>query len=154
MSNNFAVHGASLRRGRCSGVGGIYLVTTVIAGRRPLLRDWRAARLLVDEMRLAEQEGLVASLAWVIMPDHLHWLLRLGDADLAGLMKRLKGRSARRINRYLGLGGLFWQAGYHDRAVRREEDLRVVARYIIANPIRAGMVERVGDYPLWDAIWL
>jgi len=96
----------------------------------------------------------VVSLAWVIMPDHLHWLLRLGDADLAGLMKRLKGRSARRINRYLGLGGLFWQAGYHDRAVRREEDLRVVARYIIANPIRAGMVERVGDYPLWDAIWL
>jgi len=154
MPNNLAVHGASLRRGRCSEEGGIYLVTTVIAGRRPLLRDWRAARLLVDEMRVVEREGLVVSLAWVIMPDHLHWLLRLGDADLAGLMKRLKGRSARRINRYLGLGGLFWQAGYHDRAVRREEDLRVVARYIIANPIRAGMVERVGDYPLWDAIWL
>ncbi len=29
-----------------------------------------------------------------------------------------------------------------------------VARYIIANPLRAGLVGRVGDYPLWDAVWL
>jgi hypothetical protein len=32
--------------------------------------------------------------------------------------------------------------------------LRHLARYIIANPIRAGLVERAGDYPLWDACWL
>jgi hypothetical protein len=47
-----------------------------------------------------------------------------------------------------------WQKGFHDRAIRREEDLRAVARYIIANPLRAGLVRRVHDYPLWDAIWL
>ncbi|MFV3290267.1 transposase, partial [Pseudomonas sp. NY11955] len=29
-----------------------------------------------------------------------------------------------------------------------------VARYIVANPIRAGLVSRVGDYPHWDAVWL
>ena len=32
--------------------------------------------------------------------------------------------------------------------------LRDVARYIVANPLRAGLVERVGDYPYWDAVWL
>jgi putative transposase len=47
-----------------------------------------------------------------------------------------------------------WQKGYHDRAIRREEDLLAVARYIVANPLRAGLVKRVGDYPLWDAVWL
>jgi hypothetical protein len=29
-----------------------------------------------------------------------------------------------------------------------------MARYIIANPLRAGLVDRIGDYPLWDAMWL
>jgi len=29
-----------------------------------------------------------------------------------------------------------------------------MARYIVANPLRAGLVERIGDYPLWDATWL
>lgn len=29
-----------------------------------------------------------------------------------------------------------------------------IARYIITNPVRAGLVRRVGDYPLWDVVWL
>jgi len=51
-------------------------------------------------------------------------------------------------------GHSVWQDGFHDHALRREEDLKEVARYIIANPVRAGLVTRVGDYPLWDACWL
>ncbi len=43
---------------------------------------------------------------------------------------------------------------FHDRAMRKEEDLKAAARYIVANPLRAGLVERCGDYPLWDAVWL
>ena len=39
-------------------------------------------------------------------------------------------------------------------AVRREEDLKMIARYIVTNPIRAGLVQKVGDYPLWDATWI
>ena len=31
---------------------------------------------------------------------------------------------------------------------------RAAARYIVANPLRAGLVKQIGDYPLWDAIWL
>ncbi|MEQ7866160.1 transposase, partial [Xanthomonas sp. WHRI 8393] len=41
----------------------------------------------------------------------------------------------------------------HARIVGKD-DLRLAARYLIANPLRAGLVERVGDYPFWDAIWL
>jgi hypothetical protein len=38
--------------------------------------------------------------------------------------------------------------------VRSDEDVQAIARYIVANPIRAGLVKRVGDYPFWNAIWL
>ncbi len=48
----------------------------------------------------------------------------------------------------------YGKKGYFDRAPRYEEDVKAAARYIIANPLRAGLVARAGDYPLWDAIWL
>jgi REP element-mobilizing transposase RayT len=69
-------------------------------------------------------------------------------------MQATKGRSARLINQHRGFSAAVWQKGYFDRALRWEEDLKVAARYIIANPLRAGLVDQIGDYPLWDAIWL
>jgi hypothetical protein len=52
------------------------------------------------------------------------------------------------------LGQAVWQSGFHDRALRQEEELQTIARYIVANPLRAGLVKRVGDYAHWDAMWL
>ncbi|MNR61582.1 hypothetical protein D3C85_1833710 [compost metagenome] len=69
-------------------------------------------------------------------------------------MARTKSRITFALNRSIGRDGPLWQHGFHDRAIRREEDLQAVARYIVANPLRAGLVERIGDYPLWDAVWL
>lgn len=94
------------------------------------------------------------SLAWVIMPDHLHWLAELKGGSLSELMRRTKSRSTRAVNQGCKREGRLWQAGYYDRALRREEDVKNAARYIIANPLRAGLVEHIGDYPLWDAVWL
>lgn len=73
---------------------------------------------------------------------------------LSKLVLQLKSRSAIAINKARGTSGPFWQKGFHDHALRKEEDLTATARYIVANPLRAGLVQRVGDYPHWDAIWL
>jgi len=43
---------------------------------------------------------------------------------------------------------------FHYHALRNEESIKAAARYIIANPLRAGLVQRIEDYPLWDALWL
>jgi REP element-mobilizing transposase RayT len=122
--------------------------------RQPLFHDFKSGRLVVDALKTAEQEGFATSLAWVVMPDHFHWLIELQNIQLPSLMARTKSRIAVTLNRSAGRQGPVWQHGYHDRAIRKEEDLQAVARYIVANPLRAGLVERVGDYPLWDAIWL
>jgi putative transposase len=73
---------------------------------------------------------------------------------LSSAIRGVKYASARRINRYLGRSGSIWQDGYHDHALRREENIREVARYIVANPLRAGLVKSVRQYPHWDAKWL
>ncbi|MCP5141194.1 MAG: transposase [Gammaproteobacteria bacterium] len=139
----------ALRRGRVSLPNQAYLVTTVTAGRLPVFADLYAGRRVVREMRRLHMAGTVESLAFVVMHDHLHWLFTLPDgARLSRVVQLLKGRSAR------NLGAAIWQRGYHDHAIRKDEDLQATARYIVANPLRAGLVERIGDYALWDTIWL
>ncbi|WP_040071520.1 REP-associated tyrosine transposase [Pseudomonas batumici] len=147
-------HAHRLRVGRFSEPGRIYLLTAVTLNRQPAFKDWHLGRLVVNEFRQAEQTGAAQSLAWVVMPDHFHWLLELHNGDLPRLMQGTKSRSARTVNKIRGIQAPLWQKGYFDRALRREEDLKTMARYIVANPLRAGMVEHIGDYPLWDAIWL
>ncbi len=111
-------------------------------------------RLVVNEFRRAEEDGKATSVAWVVMPDHFHWLIELHNGDLPKLMQATKSRSARAINKARGLHETLWQKGYFDRALRREEDLKAMARYIVGNPLRAGIVDHIGEYSLWDAMWL
>lgn len=143
-----------LRRGRYSEQNRIYLLTTNTLNREPIFLDWRVGRQVVEQFRRAQEQGLAESLAWVVMPDHFHWLLTLQQGSLDELMCRTKSLSSRAINQAIGRTGSRWQQGYHDHALRHDEDIKHVARYVIANPLRAGLVKRVGDYPLWDARWL
>lgn len=143
-----------LRRYRSSESGRPYLLTTATLGRLPIFPDLWLGRLLVMQMREAHHQGLVQSLAWVIMPDHLHWLVELRVGSLDGLMRQVKSKSTKSINRRIGRSGALWQSGFHDRALRREEDMKAVARYIVANPLRAGLARNIEDYSLWDACWV
>ena len=147
-------HARDLRKGRVLEHGRPYLITTVIRDRRPVFCDWRIGRLLVAELRNVTENRYAETLAWVIMPDHLHWLMTPGSESLDAVVRRIKSRSAIVINQQKGTTGPLWQTGYHDHALRQSEDIRKVARYIIANPLRAGLVTHIGDYPLWDATWL
>ncbi len=147
-------HSSSLRAGRFSETQRIYLLTTTTENRETLFSDFTLGRLVVAELQAAQQDGLAESLAWVLMPDHLHLLVALHKGSLSELMRRIKGRSAKRINALADRQGKLWQDGFHDRALRREEDILPAARYIVANRLRAGLVSRVGDYPLWDSVWL
>lgn len=144
----------ALRKGRFSEAGRIYHVTTTTHLRRPVFTTMPPARCLVAEMRALQTDEWADTLAWVIMPDHLHWLLTLRAATLARTLQRLKSRSAISVNRALGTTGPLWQRGYYDHALRQDEDLVTVARYIVANPLRAGLVNNLADYPHWDTIWL
>ncbi|MBC8651623.1 transposase [Pseudomonas sp. MTM4] len=148
MSKGAYFSSSRLRAGRWSNEGQIYLVTAVTKHRRPIFQDFLTARELIRVMRDDAARDSHETLAFVVMPDHLHWLLELRQESLSRLVGRVKSISARHI------GGRIWQDGFHDRALRKDEDLQAMARYVVANPLRAGLVERIGDYPHWDAVWL
>lgn len=147
MSNTRKARSQALRKGRISQQGAVYLMTANTHERFPFFQDFMLGRILVGEMKSLQQCNMVDSLAFVVMPDHLHWLFQLqGNLGLSQIVRRLKGRSARGINIKLGRTGTVWQTGFHDHALRKDEDVQGVARYIVANPLRAGLVERIGDY--------
>ncbi len=92
---------------------------------------------------------------WVLMPDHWHGLVELSSCEsLSTLVARAKAVSARALGISMARSSRVWATGFHDRAIRRDEDLATIARYIVRNPVRAGLCTRVGDYPFWDAAWL
>ncbi|MBD9656888.1 transposase [Pseudomonas sp. PDM12] len=145
----------ALRRGRASCPGAAYLITSITRERAPVFSHFHAgcaaARCFENPMLLRDS----SMLAWVLMPDHVHWLIQLGEADsLAALVNRLKSSSSRLAGKCMRTERGIWVAGFHDHGLRGEEDLQGVARYIVANPLRAGLVRRVGDYPFWNAVWL
>jgi REP element-mobilizing transposase RayT len=86
--------------------------------------------------------------------DHWHGLLQPHDgASLSAIMQRAKANASREIARAFAIAAPVWQPGFHDRALRSDEDFGDAARYLVANPIRAGLVSSLADYPFWDARW-
>ncbi|MED5239844.1 MAG: transposase [Pseudomonadota bacterium] len=147
MSRTF--HGSNLRKGRHSQARNIYHITTVTRGRYLWFSEHDHARTLCRAIQRSDQLSASDTLCFVVMPDHLHWLFMLGDCySLSHTINMVKSSSARRC------GMPIWQRGYHDHALRQEESIKDVARYIVANPLRAGLVSRLADYPYWNAAWL
>jgi REP element-mobilizing transposase RayT len=144
-----------LRAGRYSSKKHIYHVTTSTHERTNWFSNFENGRVLVRHLAREERNGHIRSLAFVVMPDHLHWIFQsLTNRSISIVINNVKSLTAREINRRYSRIGQVWQKGFYDRAIRRDEDVVAIARYIIANPIRAGIVRQVGDYPLWDTIWI
>ena len=138
-----------LRFGRFSQPQGVYLVTTVMLHRAAVFVDFAAARLLVRTLHHPDLEARAHTLTHVVMPDHLHWPMQLEGSDsLSQCVQRIKSLSTK------ALGPDLWQKGFHDRALRHEDDLADVARCEVSNPVRAGLVSKTGAYSHWDAIWV
>ena len=144
----------SLRLGRHSQANGIYLITSSTWQRKKIFAEWPYAHSAIQAFTHANVLKDAQLLCWVLMPVHAHWLLQLGqERSLPSLVGAMKSASARAV-RNSGYTQQVWVRAYHDQAIRREEDIAPIARYIVANPLRAGLVKRAGDYPFWDAIYL
>ncbi|WP_435628427.1 REP-associated tyrosine transposase [Candidatus Ferrigenium straubiae] len=149
MDNAAKPHGKDLRKGRISLPEHAYLVTAVTASRKALFASFYTARIAVRCFHDRDIVRQARTLAFVVMPDHIHWLLQLeNDGNLSGAVRLYKAKVTS------GLGQKVWQRGFHDHALRSDEDVRGVARYIIANSLRSGLAGSVAEYPHWDAVWL
>ncbi|MEM9056606.1 MAG: transposase [Pseudomonadota bacterium] len=139
-------HSKNLRKHRFSQSGRQYVLTTAVSGRRPLFANDENAEAVLAAMRWLHETHRFVVEAAVVMPDHLHLVGELIETDLATLMHTLKSYTAKLIaNR--GIAVPIWQPGYYDHALASGRAYRRQVRYVLENPIRAGLVSRVDDYP-------
>jgi REP element-mobilizing transposase RayT len=111
-----------------------------------------AARDIVLDCCLKENEHMFELHAAVVMPDHVHLIyspLRREDGwsySLPEIMKAIKGRSARQINMALNSKGPVWQEEFFDHVLRSNDSLVDRVDYVCQNPVRAGLVKAEAEY--------
>ncbi len=138
-----------LRKGRVSVIEQDYFVTFTTVNRKPYFQNVEAANIVARTIHYHES---IEPIAWVVMPDHVHLLFTLKSGELGDAIKILKGRSSREINK--AQQGFRWAKSYFEHALRKEEVRIDIARYIVANPLKANLVKSLANYPWWNTAWL
>jgi len=89
-------------------------------------------------------EGRYYLYAYVVMPDHVHILLKLGTSALYTIVATIKATIKHDVRHFTNLN---WQPGFHDRIKRDYDGSGDFARYTLNNPVRAGLCKAPGEYP-------
>ena len=124
-----------------------YFLTFCTVERHPAFEAFERVDLVRTQFRRTAVERRFAILAYCFMPDHVHLLVEGTAEDSDGL------RFIRNAKQYSGyyyqrsFGVKLWQRYGFERVLRHEEDSLAVSRYILQNPIRAGLATTAEEYP-------
>lgn len=135
-------------------VGQPVLVTTCTRDRQAVLTAGAMPGIVAGELRAASTSVPMDVLVWCVMPDHVHAVVAPKDGgNVVEWVRSFKGRVAARARRQ-GLRNL-WQRSFHDHILRAEEAVADVVSYVLANPVRAELVESWREWPhrgslAWD----
>ncbi len=123
-----------------------YFLTFCTDSRRKLFTSAQAVDLVLLQIERAAADEQFAIVAYCFMPDHVHLLVeaRTEACDCRALIKRAKQFSGFYYAKTFGRR--LWQRYGFERVLRHDEVTLSVARYVLENPLRAGLVARVEDY--------
>jgi putative transposase len=128
----------------------LVFITCVTRDRLPYLRDKRDVQLLLETMRRVQAIHPFRLLAYVILPDHFHWLM-LMDAvcdTFSTVMHSVKRNYTLNYKHVHELGSTvnLWQDRFWDHVVRNEQDFKNHFDYIHWNPVKHGYVTHPEDW--------
>ena len=124
-----------------------YFLTICTFSRQPFFVNEATVENTLLQFRKTAEIERFEFFAYCFMPDHVHFLVEAlaDEADFRKFCKLAKQRSGSVHSRVRG--GRLWQEGYHERVLRESDDSMCVARYLLNNPVRAGLVASPVDYP-------
>jgi putative transposase len=109
--------------------------------RRQIFYDDQDRENFLDRLSQQIEQGHGSCLAWSLMPNHSHLVLRTGDRPLSSVMARLNGGYARWFNYRHARSGYLFQNRFRSIVVSEDVYLRLLVRYVHLNPFRARLVE-------------
>ncbi len=115
-----------------------------------ILRETSCAAIVQDSL-LYHDEKFFALLAWVVMPNHVHFLARFDEGQgLPVAIQSLKSFTAHRLKKLHPEMESIWQQGYFDRFMRNEDHFLRTRAYIQENPVKAKLVENAENF-VWSS---
>ena len=106
----------------------------------------KARDLVIANILECDQKSIDLAAA-VVMPDHVHLILRLiPPYDLGPVLQRIKGRSARQINQMVNGAGAVWSDESFDHIIRHAAELEEKLEYIRQNPVKRGLADHPDHY--------
>ena len=110
----------------------------------PLNDVWK---IMIDELDFLAEKHSLKTHAFVLMGNHFHLLCQTPDENLDVIMQALMRRTSIKIKSRVSEINHLWGGPYHRTLIRNQAHYYQVYRYIYQNPIRAGIVPRVEQYP-------
>jgi REP element-mobilizing transposase RayT len=126
--------------------GAIYHVTSRGDRREPIFADDEDRRCLLAITGETLLWADARMLAYCLMGNHYHFVVRTRRANLSRTMRQINGRYSQGFNRRHGLSGHVFQGRFHSVIVDRDNYLLEVSRYVEMNPVRARLVADPGDW--------
>lgn len=100
-----------------------------------------------DSLQAVSEQHDVGVLAYCFMPDHLHLLVQpRSRSNVISFVQRYKSWTSR-LAWQQDIHGKIWQPRFYDHILRESDDPMKQIRYIVENPVRAGLVGIWSDYP-------
>jgi putative transposase len=127
-----------------------FLTINTFRRQKGFRQSWVVRITLKQILRAATQRSFVIS-AYCFMPDHFHALVhgQSADSDLHGFVRVAKQMSSHQFVRFTGRP--LWKKSYWDHTLRGGPATVDVVRYIVFNPVKAGIVSDPMDYPHWGS---
>ena len=124
----------------------IHHVTARAVNRARLFRDDADYSAWVQLLALSCERYRLNCLAYCLMPNHVHAVLRTADGGLSAAMQYLCAAYARRHHHRYRSSGHVFQGRFDSMTVNRDAYLLEVVRYVLLNPVRAGLARSAGDW--------
>lgn len=126
---------------------GVWHATTRGVARQRVYRDGADGRRFLTELWKAAERHELHVLALCLMPNHYHFVVECLREGLSHALHRANGLYAQAFNLKYRRSGHLWGDRFALWQLRDEEHLRATCKYVLANPVRAGLCERAGDWP-------
>jgi len=130
----------------------IFSITICTKDRKFLFQNRKWATVIIGTLKTGPFGKNVKCYAYCLMPDHLHLQLSPIDGNLINQISGWKSYTTNLLQKS-GLEGPCWQKSFYDHALRKDEDIKTVAEYIVNNPVRSKLVKNWTDYPFSWHTW-
>lgn len=130
--------------------GAVYHVTSRGNERKPIFRDGEDRELFLEILHQITEKYNWVCHAYCLMDNHYHLLIETPEGNLSKGMRQLNGVYTQAFNRRHNRVGHIFQGRYKAILIQKDSHLLEACRYVVLNPVRAGVIQKPEDWP-WSS---